>query len=163
MPQFRLILAVFGATVCCLGGFSTVAHAQPVKHKWTSSTGSVISAEFVRLEEGSVVVKKDGKEIPVPLSKLSIDSHLQALQLANPEAYSKPAPKATVGVEQTAESTRLLNESPFSAEQTIEQCLDTLTAELEAGNATALWHMLTPEMQGDVEDVVLSAVEVGAK
>ena len=142
---------------------SPLAEAQAQKQKWVSNAGTAIDAEFVRLDAGSVVVKKDGKEIAVPLSKLSLESHLQALQLAKPDAYAKPAPKAIVGLEQTAESTKLLNESPFTADQTIEQCLDTLASELQAGNATAFWHMLTPEMQADVEDVVVSAVDLGGK
>ena len=163
MLHSRLFIATVSVALCSLASMPTVTHAQPVKQKWTSSTGSVIDAEFVRLDEGSVVVKKDGKEVAVPLAKLSIDSHLQALKLANPTAFSKPAPKATIGIEQTAESTKLLTESPFTENQTIEQYLDTLTKEFENGNATAAWHMLTPEMQADVEDVVLSAVEAGGK
>ena len=163
MLHSKLFFAALGMTLCSLTSIPSTAQAQPVKQKWTSSTGSAIDAEFIRLAEGAVIVKKDGKEISVPLAKLSIDSHLQALKLANPNAFSKPAPKATIGIEQTAESTKLLNESPFTENQTIEQYLDTLATEIEAGNATAMWHMLTPEMQADVEDVVLSAVEVGGK
>jgi len=155
--------AACGLSLSALLWSSSLAEAQPPKQKWTSNAGTAIEAEFVRLDAGAVVVKKDGKEISVPLGKLSMESHLQALKLAKPDAYSKPAPKAVVGLEQTAESTKLLNESPFAAEQTIEQCLDTLGTEIQAGNATALWHMLTPEMQADVEDVVVSAVDLGGK
>ena len=148
----------------CVAFLSAPAAAQSAKLKWTDNTEkTTIDAEFVRLTEGTVLLKKDGKEISVPLAKLSLASHLQALKLAKPQAYAKAAPKAVVGIEQTAESTKLLNESPFKDNQTIEEFLATVTTELEAGNATVIWHAMTPEMQADVEDVVVAAVEAGGK
>ncbi|MDX1926383.1 MAG: SHD1 domain-containing protein [Pirellulaceae bacterium] len=163
--MFRLSSSLQAFGLCLSMAFlSATAVAQPAKLKWTDNTEkTTIDAEFVRMAEGAVVLKKDGKEISVPLAKLSMASHLQALKLANPAAYSKAPPKAVVGIEQTAESTKLLNESPFKEDQTIEAFLDTMTAELMAGNATAAWHALTPEMQADVEDVVVAAVEAGGK
>lgn len=148
----------------CMAFLSASAAAQPAKLKWTDNTEkTTIDAEFVRMADGAVVLRKDGKEISVPLAKLSMASHLQALKLAKPQAYTKAATKAAVGIEQTAESTKLLNESPFKDNQTIEEFLTTMTNELEAGNATAFWHALTPEMQADVEDIVVAAVESGGK
>jgi len=147
-----------------LAFLSAPAVAQPTKLKWADNTEkTTIDAEFVRMADGAVILKKDGKEISVPLAKLSMASHLQALKLAKPDAFAKAPPKAVVGIEQTAESTKLLNESPFKDNQSIEEFLNTLTSELEAGNATAAWHALTPEMQADVEDVVVAAVEAGGK
>ncbi len=148
----------------CVALLSASAIAQPAKLKWTDNTEkTTIDAEFVRVSDGAVVLKKDGKEISVPLGKLSMASHLQALKLAKPEAFAKAPPKAVIGIEQTAQSTKLLNESPFKDNQTVEEFLNTLTSELEAGNATAAWHALTPEMQADVEDIVVAAVEAGGK
>lgn len=148
----------------CMALLSAPAAAQPAKLKWTDNTEkTTIEAEFVRMSDGAVVLKRDGKEISVPLAKLSMGSHLQALKLAKPDAYSRAAPKAVVGIEQTAESSKLLNESPFNDNQTVEQFLETITTELEAGNATALWHALTPEMQADVEDLVVAAADAGGK
>ena len=148
----------------CMAFLSAPAAAQPAKLKWTDNTEkTTIDAEFVRMADGAVVLRKDGKEISVQLAKLSLASHLQALKLAKPQAYTKAAPKAAVGIEQTAESTKLLNESPFKDNQSIEEFLTTMTNELEAGNATAFWHALTPEMQADVEDIVVAAVESGGK
>jgi SLA1 homology domain 1, SHD1 len=163
--MFRSRFFPKATSLCLVAAFlSAQAAAQPAKLKWTDNTEkTTIDAEFVRMADGAVVIKKDGKEISVPLTKLSLASHLQALKLAKPEAYAKAPPKAVIGIEQTAESTRLLNESPFKDNQTIEEFLDTLTTELEAGNATAMWHALTPEMQADVEDVVVAAVETGGK
>ncbi len=138
--------------------------AQPAKLKWTDNTEkTTIEAEYVRMAEGAVVLKRDGKEITVPLAKLSMASHLQALKLAKPDAFSKAPPKAVVGIEQTAESTKLLNETPFAENQTVEQFLDTIATELQNGNGTVLWHALTPEMQADVEDLIVSAVDAGGK
>ena len=148
----------------CVVLLSAPATAQPAKLKWTDNTEkTTIDAEFVRMADGAVVLKKDGKEISVSLAKLSMASHLQALKLAKPDAFAKAPPKAVIGIEQTAESTRLFNESPFKDNQTIEEFLDTMSHELEAGYATALWHALTPEMQADVEDLVVAAVEAGGK
>ncbi len=154
-------LAVVGICLCATF-LSAPVVAQSAKLKWTDNTEkTTIDAEFVRMADGAVVLKKDGKEISVPLAKLSMASHLQALKLAKPDAFTKAPPKAVIGIEQTAESTKLLNESPFKDNQTVEEFLDTLTTELQAGNATAAWHALTPEMQADVEDIVVAAVEAG--
>lgn len=148
----------------CLALLAVPAAAQPAKLKWTDNTEkTTIEAEFVRMAEGAVILKRDGKEISVPLAKLSMGSHLQALKLAKPDAYSKAPTKASAGIEQTAESTRLLNESPFAENQTIEQFLETIGTELQNGNGTVFWHALTPEMQADVEDLVVTAVDAGGK
>lgn len=161
--MFRSSSSLKAISFClCVAFLSTIAAAQPAKLKWTdNSEKTTIDAEFVRMADGAVVLKKDGKEISVPLGKLSMASHLQALKLAKPDAFAKAPPKAVIGIEQTAASTKLLNESPFKENQTVEEFLDTLSAELQAGNATAAWHALTPEMQADVEDLVVSAVEAG--
>ncbi len=147
--------------VLLIGLLSVPALGQPVKQKWLDSTEkSTIEAEFVRLVDGAVVLKKDGKEIAVPLSKLSLASHLQALKLAKPGAYSKPAPKIIVGLQPTPESEKLL-ENPFPANATVEQFMDTLIAQLDAQNPMVVWHALTPEMQTDVEDLIVSAIDAG--
>ncbi len=157
-------LAVLGTSLCAFSLLTAPAFAQPTKMKWTDVTEkSSIEAEFVRMAEGAVILRKDGKEISVPLTKLSMASHLQALKAANPNAFSKAAPKATVGIQQTAESTKLLTESPLTEDLTIEQYLGTIGSELANGNGTILWHALTPEMQADVEDLVVTAVEAGGK
>lgn len=134
------------------------------KLKWTGAAekSPTIEAEFVRVDGDTLILKKDGKEIPVPLSKLSLDSHLQALKLANPEAYAKPVPKAVIGLEATEESAKLL-EYPFPENPTVEQYFDKVIAEMEAKNQMVGWHMLTPEMQTDVEDLVVSSIDQGGK
>ncbi len=154
LPCFLLFAIAFG--------FVENAHAQKLKWSGASEKSPVIDAEFVRIEDGNVVLKKDGKEIPVPLSKLSLESHLQALKLAHPEAYAKPVPKAPVGLELTDESKKLL-EYPFPEDPSVEQFLDKMIEELDSGNSMVLWHALTPEMQADVEDIVLGTMDSGGK
>lgn len=54
----------------------------PRPPSWTNSEGKTIQAEFVRLEGQSVVVRIDGKEVPIPISKLALSSRNQARDLA---------------------------------------------------------------------------------
>ena len=152
---------VFHLGMLLVGLLAAPAWGQHVKLKWMDSTEkSTIEAEFVRLADAAVILKKDGKEISVPLTKLSLSSHLQALKLAKPDAYAKPAPKVIIGLPQTPESAKLL-ENPFPANATVEQFMDTLIAQLDAKNNMVFWHALTPEMQTDVEDLIVSAVDAG--
>jgi hypothetical protein len=154
-----LTLALFSFLGHCF--LAQSASAQTEKQKWLDSTEkSTIEAEFVRLDGASVILKKDGKDIAVPLAKLSLSSHLQALKLAQPDAYAKPVPKVVLGLPSTPESEKLL-QSPFPADATVEQFMDALIAQLESKNTMVLWHALTPEMQADVEDLIVSAVDAG--
>ena len=57
--------------------------------KWTNVDGKEVVGEFVRMEGKTVVIKlENGKEAKVPLSSLSLESHLQALKLSKPEAFN---------------------------------------------------------------------------
>jgi hypothetical protein len=108
----------------------------------------------------------DGREAKVGLSSLSLDSHLQAVKLANPAAFSKPLPKAEIKQEIKVEIPELsLNvdemlRSPFPSNPTIEQFLDILQREHAAGNFFVDWHAIPPKMQSDIEDLVVKSVEV---
>lgn len=154
----RIFSKIAFLVVVCL---SCASFAQTTKLKWTDNTEkSTITADFVRMADDAVVLRKDGKEISVPLSKLSLSSHLQAKKLANPTAYSAPPPKAQIGIEQTDESRRLLV-SPFPADATVEQFLEIFKRESDANNMLVSWHALTPKMQTDVEDLVASAMDQG--
>jgi hypothetical protein len=53
---------------------------------WTSSDNRTIEALFVRLENETLVIKKDGKESSIPLSKLAPASAEQARKLAEAAA-----------------------------------------------------------------------------
>jgi hypothetical protein len=52
----------------------------PAPEQWTSADGKVITAVFVAVEGGVVVLKMNGKPYRVPLEKLSEASRKQAVE-----------------------------------------------------------------------------------
>jgi hypothetical protein len=166
MPNQNILVALL--LLFSMTGFTTVGSAQDSSpNKWTSSDGRELTADFVRLTEDSVVLRlSDGREAKVGLSSLSLDSHLQAVKLANPAAFSKPLPKAEIKQEIKVEIPKLsLNvdemlRSPFPSNPTIEQFLDILQREHAAGNFFVDWHAIPPKMQSDIEDLLVKSVEV---
>ena len=64
-----------------LGPASQVAGTADKTHTWTNTTGRSIQAQFVRVEGANVLLRMDGKDIPVPLSSLSAASLQQAQSL----------------------------------------------------------------------------------
>jgi Leucine-rich repeat (LRR) protein len=72
-----------------------LASAAPLD--WTSAEGKTIQAEFIRLDGAIVVVRKGGKELPIPLARLSLASRNQAQDLAAklPAANDNPAEAPT--------------------------------------------------------------------
>ena len=75
-----------------------ILDAPPPPLPWTSSEGKTIQAEFVRLQGESVVVRKDGKELPIPLTKLSLESRNQARKMAG----SSPAAASPIAASPVA-------------------------------------------------------------
>lgn len=73
---------------------SAVSHAAPVD--WTSADGRTIQAEFVKLEDEVVFIRRDGKEFSIPMAKLSLASRNQARAMA----AEAPAPAKPVGAAQ---------------------------------------------------------------
>ena len=63
--------------------------------KWEDVSGThKIEAEFVRIDGDNVLLKNaQGKELKIPLAKLSVGSQLQAKKLANPALFEKPKAK----------------------------------------------------------------------
>ena len=55
----------------CLSLASIAAVGSAEERTWTDTTGRSMKAEFLRLEGTDVVFRKDGKEVTVPLSRLS--------------------------------------------------------------------------------------------
>jgi hypothetical protein len=49
---------------------------------WTDSSGRVVTAEFVGIQGGSVMLLVGGRSVPVPLNRLSAESQTQARRLA---------------------------------------------------------------------------------
>lgn len=64
-----------------LGPASQVAGTAVKAHTWTNTTGRSIQAQFVRVEGPNVLLRMDGKDIPVPLTSLSAASIQQAQSL----------------------------------------------------------------------------------
>src|SRR5690606_1636235 len=68
---------------------------------WTDVSGRSMTAEFVRLDGTNVIFRKDGKEVAVPITRLSPDARDRAVQLAaeRPAAQANDAndPFATGG------------------------------------------------------------------
>lgn len=129
------------------------------ENQWTSPDGKVVAGEFLRMENKAVVLKlATGKEVRVPLSSLSLESHLQALKMAKPEAFSKELIKAPVPVEAVAPTTvapvTSIMDSPFGEDPTIDQFLKTAVGEWKRGNNFVVWHMLPPRMQQDIVKVI---------
>ncbi len=137
--------------------------------KWTSADGKEVQGQFVRIDDKSVVLKLDsGKEIDVPLVKLSLESHLQALKLANPEAFSKELIKAAIRVEaaKIPDSVPIASvvDSPFTAEASIDSFLSTAIGQWKKGNNFIAWHMLPPGIQNQLVKVYSDSFKtVGAE
>lgn len=132
--------------------------------KWTNPDGKVVAGEFVRMDGKAVVLKLDtGKEVKVPLSSLSLESHLQALKLAKPEAFSKELIKAPIVVEAAAPSVvapiTSIMESPFGQDPSIDQFLKTAVSEWKRGNNFVVWHMLPPRMQNDLTQIIANTMK----
>jgi hypothetical protein len=72
-----MVLAVF-----VLDGTTPFANAQELISSWTSVDGRKISAKFERLDASNLVVSQNGKELIIPLTKLSIDSQRQASEFS---------------------------------------------------------------------------------
>ncbi|MEZ6135263.1 MAG: hypothetical protein R3C53_10170 [Pirellulaceae bacterium] len=141
------------------------AEASPTS--WVSADGRAVAAEFVRLTEDGVILRltTSGKEVAVPFASLSLESHLQALKLADPEAFSKPlvkAPVKTIVEDYVPEGQAFTSDeiliSPFVAGTSLEQFLDKGIAEIKRGNMFVVWHALPPRMQNDLEDVMVKAM-----
>lgn len=69
-----------------LGSAAQAADAADKAHTWTNTAGRSIQARFLRVEGANVLLRMDGKEIPVPLSTLSAASLQQAQPLEQERA-----------------------------------------------------------------------------
>ena len=101
---------------------------------WTSSEGSEIEADFIRVQGTSVLVNRAGKTIPIPLSRLSeADQKWVAEQLAKPAAPTVPTAKR--------------------AAELLEASLEKNLAEAERNEVAAFIASLLPSKGADGEDV----------
>ena len=162
--SLRLLYAITYFMLATLMGVD--CHAQDTATAspttWVSTQGKSIEAAFVRMSDDAVVLKLNstGKEVNVPLSSLSLESHLQALKLADPAAFSKPLvnadqpPEIEPFVPSVTISGAEMLVSPFGTNPTIESFLDTFEKELDRGNAFVAWHSLPPRMQADLDTIM---------
>ena len=65
---------------CALFLISNVGFAEV--ETWTNVTGQTMEAEFVKMDGADVVFRKDGKEVPVPLTRLSVNDRARVIALA---------------------------------------------------------------------------------
>lgn len=135
---------------------------EPAPTTWTSDKGVPVEAEFVRMTDAGVVLRltRDGREATVPLTKLSIESIYHAVRLANPQAFSKPVPKAAIKPQgpELPELQLTVDEvlqDPFKAGTTIEQYFDLCERLPREGNFFSQWYTLPPKMQSDIEDLIV--------
>ncbi len=138
--------------------------AEPAPTTWTNDKGVPIEAEFVRMTDAGVVLRltRDGREAAVPLTKLSIESIYQAVRLENPQAFSKPVPKAVIkplGPELPELQLTIdeLLQNPFKDGTTIEQYFELCGRLPQEGNFFSQWYTLPPKMQSDIEDLIVQA------
>lgn len=134
----------------------------PAPTTWTNDKGVPIEAEFMRMTDTGVVLRlsRNGREAEVPLTKLSIESIYQAVRLANPQAFSKPVPKAVVKPQgpELPELQLTVDEvlqDPFKDGTTIEQYFELCERLPREGNFFSQWYMLPPKMQSDIEDLIV--------
>lgn len=135
---------------------------EPAPTTWTNDKGVPIEAEFVRMTDAGVVLKltRDGREAAVPLTRLSIESIYQAVRLENPQAFSKPVPKAVVkpqGPELPELQLTVADvlQDPFKDGTTIEEYFDLCERLPREGNFFSQWYTLPPKMQSDIEDLIV--------
>ncbi len=161
LPTYLLLALAVWSTCNLESSAQDDSGASPTN--WIGAKGNAIEADFVRMGEDTVTLRlrTTGKEVNVPLSSLSLESHLQALKLADPEAFSKPLVQANAKpvIEAfeptfTVEADDLLK-SPYPSNPTVEQFLDTVNAEFERGNIFIAWHSLPPKMQTDIETLLV--------
>ena len=76
------LLALVAVFVCQL---SSPALCQQAILEWISKDGRRVSAEFVRIQNESLVVRKDGKEIVIEFTRLAPESIQLAQKLASPQ------------------------------------------------------------------------------
>jgi len=93
---YRIVLCALVGFVCC---FQTVSAEI---RTWTSSSGTTIEAELVRVEAGRAVLRSaDGKEVAISLSKLSAEDQafLQSSTKATSTATEPVTPTAVLAPE----------------------------------------------------------------
>ena len=146
----------------------TIPSPKVVAETWTDQSGAFsVEAEFKGVEGTSVVLlKENGVQIKVPISRLSEESKALAKSL-----YEAMKPGATTASPQSptnAESAtnvipaRSLNFTPpeppvlaampaFPDNATLQETVDFVTNQLKVGHLEVLWHALPDEMRSELD------------
>lgn len=132
--------------------------------QWVSFEGKTLSGQFVRIDGKSVVLKlPTGKEVNVKLSSLSFESHLQALKLSNPEAFTKQpikVPEKTQAAQSAASITvEAALQNPFGENPTIDSFLQVATTQWNRGNPFVSWYMLPTNIRQEIAQQSLRNME----
>lgn len=132
--------------------------------QWVSFEGKTLSGQFVRIDGKSVVLKlPTGKEVNVKLSSLSFESHLQALKLSNPEAFTKQPIKVPEKTQAAQSATSITVEAalqnPFGENPTIDSFLQVATTQWNRGNPFVSWYMLPTNVRQEIAQQSLRNME----
>jgi hypothetical protein len=152
------------AIVACFAVVSTSHSAlygqdAGVNDKWTDSTGKkTIDATFVKLEGVTLTLRKpDGKEIPIPLSKLDDKSRIRARALAK-EMAEAAARSAAASVNSSGDGSASSGESTpevsFPSSPSAQQFFEVVQKEIEKDNWLVVWDALPPTKQNQIQEVV---------
>ncbi|MBM3966075.1 MAG: hypothetical protein FJ308_13580 [Planctomycetes bacterium] len=135
--------------------------AQDRATQWIDNTGkNKVEAEFVRIEGNQVVLKRSdsGKEIKVPLERLSTESAARAKKMSSagspatkPGASSTPSTKAP-SASSPASSAAVALRDDMGAKDFV----DAVFGELAKGNMIVLWDAFPANKQKEVEEVVIN-------
>ena len=116
MRCFRTLLFVFLACLL-LGGTGVRVLAEETLKSWTNTAGTTIQAEFVRLDGGTLVIRKDGKPFSIPLASLSPASQEQAKELATSKTSKSVAKTAEKPAEKAEELFEIKGTCTFQGKQ----------------------------------------------
>lgn len=149
---------IVGGTLVGLTSFGS-CWAQDRATEWIDNTGkNKVVAEFVRIEGSQVVLKRSdsGKEIKVPLERLSAESAARAKKmssagssLSKPGATSTPSNPTPGAASPTGNSAVALRDNMGAKD-----FVDAVFGELAKGNMIVLWDAFPANKQKEVEEVV---------
>jgi SLA1 homology domain 1, SHD1 len=147
--------SVFAVSFCVL--FST-ASAQLDKQatSWADSSGQFrIEATFVRLDGSNVILRKaDGKEISVPLTRLSSESQKMAKE-ASRTAPAKPTAPAMAPAMASTPGAAIAVPANLDAQQ----FCDFVFGQIKQDKAIVVWDALPASYQKDVQEIVGLALQ----
>ncbi len=162
-------LKPISASLLMMASISLLAPFSATGETWTDSTGQfTVEAEFKGVEGSSVVLLKDnGVTITVPIAKLSEESRALAKGLYDKmKGDGGGIPQQDGGANAVAEKTtipprKLDFEAPvpptlsampaFPEDTSLQETVDFVKAQLEAGHLEVLWHALPQEMRDELD------------